>query len=113
MDCSGSDEYGVLLHEFEKNNREVIRFTLNEYKGTQYIDVRTFYKAEDGSYKPSRSGVTFRPEQFEDFLEGTAAVGDALGVGIDLTEIVERPTSAVVSLPSTSNQDELESGRHA
>ncbi len=47
----------------EKNSRERIEVRAAEYEGHQYIDIRTYWRAkDDGEWKPSKKGVTLRPE---------------------------------------------------
>ena len=60
----------------EKNSRESIVVSETEYKGNKYVDVRVFYKDTDGSLKPTRKGVSLRPEK-------VAELRDALSVFVD------------------------------
>ena len=60
----------------EKNSRESIVVSETEYKGSKYVDVRVFYKDTDGSLKPTRKGVSLRPEK-------VAELRDALSVFVD------------------------------
>ncbi|MCB0279682.1 MAG: transcriptional coactivator p15/PC4 family protein [Calditrichaeota bacterium] len=59
-----------LIHEIEKNSTEVIRFSRTEFRGKPLIDIRVFYQDDDGEYKPTKKGITFSPEIFDEFLEG-------------------------------------------
>ena len=48
----------------EKNSRESIVVSNTEYKGNKYVDIRVFYKdGPDDELKPTRKGVSLRPEQ--------------------------------------------------
>ena len=60
----------------EKNSRESFVVSETEYKGNKYVDVRVFYKDADGSLKPTRKGVSLRPEK-------VAELRDALSVFVD------------------------------
>lgn len=66
------DNYGEVteLGTFEKNSREQIQVSGRTYRGTEYLDIRTYYKDAEGSYKPSKKGVTIPPDILEDLLEG-------------------------------------------
>ena len=57
----------------EKNSRESIVFSEIEYKGNKYIDVRVFYKDTDGSLKPTRKGVSVRPEKVAELVAALSA----------------------------------------
>ena len=60
----------------EKNSRESIVVSETEYKGNKYVDVRVFYKDTDGSLKPTRKGVSFRPEQVGELVAALSAFVD-------------------------------------
>ena len=60
----------------EKNSRESIVVSEIEYKGNKYVDVRVFYKDTDGSLKPTRKGVSLRPEKIAELVTALAAAVD-------------------------------------
>ena len=60
----------------EKNSRESIVVSEIEYKGNKYIDVRVFYKDPDGDLKPTRKGVSLRPEKVAELVAALAAASD-------------------------------------
>lgn len=61
--------------EIEKGE-DLVRVNATEFKGRQYIEVRTYYMAEDGEWKPTKKGITLSPELMEKVHE---ALGRALG----------------------------------
>ena len=60
----------------EKNSRESIVVSETEYKGNKYVDVRVFYKDTDGSLKPTRKGVSVRPEKVGELVAALSALVD-------------------------------------
>ena len=60
----------------EKNSRESIVVSETEYKGSKYVDVRIFYKDLAGNLKPTRKGVSIRPEKVSDLLAALSAFVD-------------------------------------
>ena len=60
----------------EKNSRESIVVSQTEYKGNKYVDVRVFYKDTDGSLKPTRKGVSVRPEKVAELVAALSALVD-------------------------------------
>ena len=65
----------------EKNSRESIVVSETEYKGSKYVDVRIFYKDTNGSLKPTRKGVSIRPEKVSELLAALSAfVDDSVGL---------------------------------
>ena len=57
----------------EKNSRESIVVSETEYKGNKYVDVRVFYKDTDGTLKPTRKGVSLRPEKVAELVAALSA----------------------------------------
>ena len=75
----------------EKNSRESIVVSEIEYKGNKYIDVRIFYKDTDGNLKPTRKGVSLRPEKVAELVTALAAAavdGSIEAVVDDSVELV-------------------------
>ena len=47
--------------EIEKGE-DLVRVSLTEFKGRQYVEIRTYYMADDGEWKPTRKGITLAPD---------------------------------------------------
>ena len=64
----------------EKNSRESVVVSETEYKGNKYVDVRVFYKdGPEETLKPTRKGVSIRPEQVAELIAAlTARVDDSV-----------------------------------
>jgi len=69
-------ENNVARTVIEKNSRESIVVSETEYKGNKYVDVRVFYKDTDGSLKPTRKGVSLRPEKVAELVAALSASVD-------------------------------------
>src|SRR5437660_1358981 len=85
-------KFGVVAWVIQRNRREQLRIGLNEFRGNEYIDVRLFYLADDGSFKPSRKGITLPTRCYQDLLRGILELGALIGE-IDqetLTELTSR-----------------------
>lgn len=59
-----------LLKTIPKNSREEIRISLKQFKGTEYFDIRTFFKDKQDVMKPSKKGITIPPDCLEDLKVG-------------------------------------------
>ena len=47
-----------VIGEIQKNKREKIIVSTNEYQGFKYVDLRVHYEDEvSGEYKPTKKGV--------------------------------------------------------
>jgi len=74
------EDYGIVVDSFDKNAREQIRVSINEFKGNRYIDIRVFFKDPDGTqYLPSNKGVTLSHIKYPQLLDAILQVGEALG----------------------------------
>tara|TARA_Y100000590_G_scaffold455334_1_gene603784 strand:- start:2784 stop:2996 length:213 start_codon:yes stop_codon:yes gene_type:complete len=59
-----------IIGEIQKNQKEKIIVSTNEYKGHKYVDLRIHYtdgKSED--YKPSKKGIALSPKIIKDVIE--------------------------------------------
>lgn len=76
-------DYGILVHEFERNSRETIRIHVQEFRGAVYLDLRMFYKdPSTGNLRPSPKGITVKPELYAELLHGVVAAAEVLGVDL-------------------------------
>ena len=48
--------------EIQKNKRETIRITREDYKGVDLINIRTFFDAGEGDMRPGKQGIAVRAE---------------------------------------------------
>ena len=62
------------IAQFEKGE-DVVRVALTEFRKRQYIEVRTYYMADDGEWKPTRKGITLNPDLMKEVHQ---ALGQAL-----------------------------------
>jgi hypothetical protein len=53
--------------DLKKNDAEIIRLEITEYRGEQYLNIRIWYLDKDGEWKPTKKGVAIRPSLFQDF----------------------------------------------
>ncbi len=61
----------LLVHSFQKNESEEIRFSLREYKNRHYLDLRLFFQPEDKrEMVPSKKGITVAVEFLPELKRG-------------------------------------------
>ena len=58
----------------EKNSRESLVINQSEFKGVKLVDVRVFYKDENGALKPTKKGVSVRLEQLDALIKALSEV---------------------------------------
>ena len=65
-----------LLGVVEKNVRERLEVRAAEYNGHEYVDIRTYWKGKDDDpWRPSKKGVTLKPELLADLIAVLKKVG--------------------------------------
>ncbi len=70
----GSD---LLIKEIQKNTREVIRISVQEFKGTNVVDVRVFFQI-NGDWVPTRKGISLTESVLDEVIEGLEDAREAL-----------------------------------
>ena len=56
-----------IVGEMEKGWNEKILFSVSEFKGKNYADIRVYYEDDEGEWKPTKKGVTVTLDAFEEF----------------------------------------------
>ena len=77
----------------EKNSRESLVINQSEFKGVKLVDIRVFYKDEAGDLKPTKKGVSVRPEQLDALIKALSTVSATARE----QELVEENETAAVS----------------
>ena len=63
----------VIVYRIPKKEGEEIRFTIREFKGKKYLDMRVFYKSQQGDvWIPTRKGISPIVTLASEFQKGLA-----------------------------------------
>jgi hypothetical protein len=68
-----------LLYSFPKNPLEEVRASITVFKGKQYIDLRIYYKTDDGEYHPSKKGLTLSLDLLQELEQAVEKLREAIG----------------------------------
>jgi hypothetical protein len=68
-----------LITTMEKNSQEEIRFSLQEYRGTELIDIRVYYDPGSGNRKPTKKGISVPVDRFDEFMTCLGKVRKEIG----------------------------------
>ncbi len=65
----------VIIKDIKKNNNEIIRIEVSEFKGRDLINIRVWYQAIGGDkgdivYKPTQKGITINVSEFAELKDG-------------------------------------------
>ena len=63
-----------IIKDIEKG-QDLLRISLSEFKGGQYVNVRIHYMDDKGDWKPTKKGVTLTPDMMKQVHD---AIGEAL-----------------------------------
>jgi hypothetical protein len=68
-----------VVYTFPKNPLEEVRASITVYKGKQYVDLRIFYKGDDGEYHPSKKGLTISLDLFSELDKAVEKLREVVG----------------------------------
>ncbi len=68
----------TVVAEMEKSWNEKILFSLTEFKGKSYADVRVYYEDDEGELQPTKKGITITLDRFAEFKKNLQALEEFL-----------------------------------
>lgn len=68
----------LIIAKFEKNKKEEVRVSVGSFHGRQIINMRVYYKDDDGSWKPGKQGLALSVERYKDLAGAIVQVGEYL-----------------------------------
>lgn len=84
----------AIIKDIQKNNREIIRIEVSEFKGKELINIRIWYQAIDNDgnivYNPTQKGITVSLSQYDELRDGIDRIGQYIkDTGGDANQIDE------------------------
>jgi hypothetical protein len=70
-------EFPIIVAEWDRNSREVVRVALDHYNGRHTINARVWYHDGDGALKPGRTGITLAVKHLPALADAVAKALDA------------------------------------
>ncbi len=58
-----------LIAELEKNQKERIRISIEEYRGSRFVDCRVYWEDQEGQWKPSKKGIALNGECLDGVID--------------------------------------------
>ncbi len=58
----------MIIGEIERNDTERLRIEASNYKGSDFISVRIYYLADNGEWRPTKKGITVKPEKVDELI---------------------------------------------
>ncbi len=56
------------IGEIPKGKDKII-VALKEFKGKEYIDIRTHFQNDDGDWIPTKKGITLSPDNLDEMID--------------------------------------------
>jgi hypothetical protein len=63
---------------FEKNSKEEVRFSVDEFHGKKLINIRVYFRDNDGQYKPGKQGLAVSVDLYRHLAGAIVQVGEHL-----------------------------------
>jgi hypothetical protein len=57
----------VNLGYIELSATQKLIFSISNFRGRKYIDIRTWFQDQSGAWKPTKKGIHFNTDKFADF----------------------------------------------
>jgi hypothetical protein len=78
MNPTNESNDDVIVAQFEKNKKEEVRVSVGSFHGRQIINMRVYFKDDDGSWKPGKQGLALSVERYKDLAGAIVQVGEHL-----------------------------------
>ncbi len=72
------DESRRPVAQFEKNSKEEVRVSIDDFRGTKLINIRVFYRSPSGEWLPGKQGVAMKVDCYRDLASAILQLGEAL-----------------------------------
>jgi hypothetical protein len=66
------------IAEIEKNQKEKIFISIEEYRGSTFVDLRVYWENEKGEWKPSKKGIALSDETIDPVIKALQKASKAL-----------------------------------
>jgi Transcriptional Coactivator p15 (PC4) len=75
--------FPITVAEWPRNEREVLRILISNFRGRLSIDVRVWFRVAGGKLRPGRRGVSLRLTEISDIRDGLRKASEiALELGL-------------------------------
>lgn len=69
---------GEVISKFEKNSKEEVRVSVDEFRGRKIINIRVYYKDPTGEWLPGKQGLALSIDRFRDLVDAVLQLGEWL-----------------------------------
>jgi hypothetical protein len=72
------DESSRPVAQFEKNSKEEVRVSIDDFRGTKLINIRVYYRSPNGEWLPGKQGVALKVDRYRDLASAILQLGETL-----------------------------------
>ncbi len=69
---------GEVVAKFEKNSREEVWVSVDDFRGRKLINIRVHYRSETGGWMPGKQGLAISADRYRDLAEAVLKLGEKL-----------------------------------
>lgn len=78
MEQKNGPEDSILVAQFEKNKKEEVRVSIDTFHGRKLINIRVYYRDDDGTMKPGKQGIALSADQYKNLAGAILELGQHL-----------------------------------
>jgi len=71
-------ERSDVIAKFEKNSREEVWLSVDDFRGRKIINFRVHYRSESGGWMPGKQGFAVSVDRYRDLAESVLKLGEKL-----------------------------------
>jgi hypothetical protein len=72
------DDSSQLVAQFEKNSKEEVRVSIDDFRGRKIINIRVYYRSDSGQWLPGKQGLALAVDRYRDLADAVLRLGEAL-----------------------------------
>lgn len=72
------DESSRPVAQFEKNSKEEVRVSIDDFRGSKIINIRVYYRSPSGEWLPGKQGIALKVDRYRDLASAILQLGEAL-----------------------------------
>lgn len=70
----------VNIGQIELTATQKLIFSISNFRGKKYIDIRTWFQDQAGDWKPTKKGIHFSIDKFQDFEKYSKIFSDIVAM---------------------------------
>ena len=68
----------MTINEIEKNMKEKIRVSIEEFRDHKFIDCRVYFEDDSGTWRPTKKGIALKSDCIGEVIEALQTASKAL-----------------------------------